>query len=158
MACGKWPSRKGFTFKRSRFAWMITDARGSAAVEFAIIAPVFLLMVLGMLAFGIYLGAVHSVRQLTSDIARATIPGTTEAERQLIAKSYVTMNVSGYAFIELDNLEINVRDSETVAHQFVVEVQYNAAELPIWGLAEFVPMPSKTITASASIRNGGYVQ
>jgi Flp pilus assembly protein TadG len=115
-------------------------------------------MILGMLGFGIYLGAAHSVRQLASDVARATIPGASEEERQVIASNFIVLNVGNYAFIEIEDLEISVRDSETAANQFVVEISYDASGLPIWGLSEFAPMPSKTITASATIVNGGYVQ
>lgn len=156
MACF---SAEAFKERRKRSSRRFGEDRsGTAAVEFAIIAPVFLMMVLGMLAFGIYLGAAHSVRQLVSDVARATISGATEQERQLIATNFIAVNVDNYAFIEIEDLEISVRDSESVPNQFVVEISYDASELPIWGFSKFVPAPSKTITATAAIVNGGFVQ
>jgi Flp pilus assembly protein TadG len=48
---------------------------GASAVEFAIIAPVFILMIVGMLAYGIYFGAANSVQQIAADAARTSIAG-----------------------------------------------------------------------------------
>lgn len=87
---------------------LLGNQNGTAAVEFAIVAPVFLLMILGMLAFGVYLGAAHSLGQLTTDVARATIPGVTGAERQSIATSFGSMNVDKYAFINIEFLKVDV--------------------------------------------------
>ena len=129
---------------------------GAAAVEFAIVAPVFLMMILGMLSGGIYLGAVHSVRQLTSDVARATIAGADEAERTHIANTYMNANVSSYVFLRPDKLKIIVNDSEVVANQFNVEIIFYADELPVWNVAGFLPFPTREIKGRASIQNGGF--
>ncbi|MFZ5617034.1 MAG: TadE family protein, partial [Pseudomonadota bacterium] len=59
----------------------IANRSGASAVEFAIVAPVLLAMLLGMLAYGIYLSADHSVRQLAADVARETIAGIDDEER-----------------------------------------------------------------------------
>jgi len=42
------------------------DPGGAGAIEFAIVAPLFLLILLGLLVYGIYLGSVHSVEQLAA--------------------------------------------------------------------------------------------
>ncbi|WP_425410843.1 TadE/TadG family type IV pilus assembly protein [Hyphococcus sp.] len=145
--------------KREAFALRLEkDVSGSAAVEFAIIAPVFLLMALGMLGFGIYLGALHSVRQLTSDIARASISGVSEEERRMIATNFVANNIDNYAFVNAENLTVALSDNKEAANQSLVEVTYDASDLPVWGLAGFVPMPGKTIVVAAAITNGGYAQ
>ncbi|WP_411817113.1 TadE/TadG family type IV pilus assembly protein [Hyphococcus sp. DH-69] len=135
---------------------MMKSRSGSAAVEFAIVAPVFLMMILGMLGGGIYLGAVHSVRQLTSDVARATIAGADEGERIFIAKHYVKTNAHSYAFLRQDKLYISVEDSDIVANQFDVEIIFYADELPIWNIAGFFPFPNREIKGRTSIRNGGF--
>lgn len=149
--------RKG-RLARGRGFDLLRNRQGAAAVEFAIIAPVFLLMVLGMLGFGVYLSAAHSVRQLSFDIARATISGVSEAERQTIAASFVETNVDKYAFINVDNLEVAVKDSESAANQSIVEVTYDASHLPIWSFVYIAPMPEKSIRARTAIVNGGYAQ
>ncbi len=48
---------------------------GTAAVEFAILAPVFLLILMGMIAFGLYLGVANAVQQLAADATRTALAG-----------------------------------------------------------------------------------
>jgi len=45
------------------------DAAGTSAVEFAMLAPIFVLLLPGMVAYGIYFGASHSVQQIAADAA-----------------------------------------------------------------------------------------
>ncbi len=128
---------------------------GSAAVEFAIIAPVFIFMMVGMLAFGIYLSAAHSIRQLSADAARASIPGLTENERTALATAFVANSAGRYAFIDPERLKVTVKDSEEYENRFDVELQYDASKLPIWNLSTIVPLPGKTIVGVTTIQNGG---
>ena len=128
---------------------------GASAVEFAIVAPIFILLVLGMIAYGIYFGAAHSVQQLAADAARTAIAGLDEAERQTLAQNFIDANGGGYVFIEADKLEVEVADNPDDAQQFVVSVKYDAANLPIWRFLERLPLPGKTISRSSTIRIGG---
>lgn len=48
---------------------------GTAVIEFAILTPVYLLLLTGMLAYGIYFGAAHALQQLAADAARTAIAG-----------------------------------------------------------------------------------
>lgn len=131
----------------------LTQSNGTSAVEFAIIAPVFLLLVFGMIAYGLYLGAVHSVQQLAADAARTAIAGLDEAERKTLAKKYIELNGAGYALIDQRRLVVNVKDSTADGQQFVVALSYDARDLPIWNL---IPnLPSQTIYRTSTIRVGG---
>ena len=66
--------RKRFLFISDRFSnlhrripsllFFKRNKSGTAAVEFAILAPVFLLILMGMIAFGLYLGVANAVQQL----------------------------------------------------------------------------------------------
>lgn len=133
----------------------IRGQTGSAAVEFAIIAPVFILMLVGMLAFGIYLSATHSIRQLSADAARASIPGLTEEERKQLATAFVAQSAHRYAFIDPEYLVVTVKDDEEHENRFDVELRYDSSELPIWSLAAITPLPGKTIVGVTTIQNGG---
>ena len=70
------------------------DRRGAAIVEFAILLPVLIVMLFGMLAYGQYFLLAHSVQQLANDAARATVAGVTPAERLTIAGATVTREKS----------------------------------------------------------------
>lgn len=133
-----------------RFA---TDAQGASAVEFAIIAPVFLLMIVGMLAYGIYFGAANSVQQIAADAARTSIAGLNATERNTLVTAFIQHNAGAYVFIDPKEVDFSIGDDASDPNQYRVTVNYDASGLPIWALP--VPMPGKTISFTSTIRLGG---
>jgi len=130
--------------------------RGTSAVEFALVMPLFLAMVFGIVVYGSYLAVVHGVQQLAAEAARSSIAGLSETERSNLAKSYVTSNASAYPLIVPANLAVNAATSSSDANVFLVTVTYNASGMFIFSLPAFVPAPSSQISRSAAIPRGGY--
>lgn len=130
-------------------------SRAATAVEFAILAPIFLMLILGMIAYGIYFGASHSIQQLAADAARIAMSGLSASERTVLVTDYINRNGSGYAFVDPSKLDISAHDSAADGSQFVVAVTYDASNLPIWGLFHGMAMPGKTIRRQSTIRIGG---
>ena len=125
---------------------------GAAAIEFAIVGPVFVLMLLGIVSYGGYFWMAHSVQQLANDGARAAVAGLSQSERTQLAQSTVTAETTSYAALRSSLMTV----SETEQSQAItVTVNYNAANSGFW-LAGFVPMPSTTISRSATVKTGGY--
>jgi Flp pilus assembly protein TadG len=60
---------------------------GGAALEFAVVAPVFLALVFGIIDFSRYAFSLISVRQAAAEAVRAASLGRTEAEVQQIARA-----------------------------------------------------------------------
>lgn len=132
-------------------------ARGGAiAVEFAMIAPVFLMIVFGILMYGSYLAVIHGVQQLAAEAARSSIAGLSETERRSLANAYVTGNVNAYPLIDPAHLTVNAATSSADANVFVVTVNYDASKMFLYSLPTFVPLPAPTIAHSAAIPRGGY--
>lgn len=129
--------------------------KGSTAVEFAILSPVYFLFLLGMIAYGIYLGAAHSVQQLASEAARLSVAGLSETERRDMARDYIVTHSSGYAFVDPEKLEILVFDSVADRTRFIVDLRYDARHLPIWSLFDGLVMPGSTIERRSTVRIGG---
>jgi Flp pilus assembly protein TadG len=127
---------------------------GAAAVEFAIIAPVFILILMTLVAYGIYLSVAHSVQQIAADAARTAVAGITETEREQLVSSYVSSSTLNGAFLDRNKLKVTVAPDPTNSNQFTVSVEYDAQNLPIWNLYSFA-MPSSTIKRFATIRMGG---
>ena len=128
---------------------------GASAVEFALIAPMFFMVLLTMLAFGIYLSAANSVQQIAADAARTAIAGLTETERNTLVKNFVDQNAAGYPFIDKAKLTVVTHDNTADGNQFVVSASYDARNLPIWYLLSNLPLPSMTIARQSTIRVGG---
>jgi Flp pilus assembly protein TadG len=114
-----------------------------------------MLFLLGMLAYGIYFGASHSIQQIAADAARTAIAGLNEAERDKLASDYIRLNAAGYPFIDPDKLTVDARDSSADGNQFVITVSYDASSLPIWSLLRDLPLPKQTILRRSTIRVGG---
>jgi Flp pilus assembly protein TadG len=131
------------------------DQSGTSAIEFALLSPIFILLLLGMVAYGIYFGASNSVQQIAADAARTAIAGLNETERQALVTSFVNNNAGGYPFVDSDKLTYQAKDSTADGKQFVVSIQYDARNLPVWNLFPALPMPGTTISRKSTIRVGG---
>lgn len=129
--------------------------RGSSAVEFAMLLPVFLTIVFGIVVFGSYLAVIHGVQQLAAEAARSSVAGMTETERSSLASTYVTNNAATYPLILPAKLTTVAATSGSNANVFVVTVNYDASTMFIYSLP-FVPKPATLITRSASIPYGGF--
>jgi Flp pilus assembly protein TadG len=129
--------------------------RGATAVEFAMVLPIFLTVVFGIVVFGSYLAVVHGVQQLTAEAARASIAGMTEAERSTLASNYVTANAGTYPLINSAKLSTAAATSPSNSNVFIVTVNYDASSMFIYALP-FVPMPPSHIVRSAAIPYGGF--
>src|ERR1700748_695204 len=129
--------------------------RGASAVEFAMLLPLFLTLVFGIVVFGSYLAVIHGVQQLAAEAARSSVAGMSDSERSSIASSYAPANVGTYPLITPNKISVNAAASSSNPNVFVVTVSYNAAGMFIYSLP-FVPAPSSTIVRSAAIPYGGF--
>jgi Flp pilus assembly protein TadG len=131
------------------------DRLGSAAIEFAVVFPVFLIVLLGTFAYGIYIGTAHSLAQLAADAARASVAGLDDQERAKIAKASITESANNYPLLNAQSLVVDAGPLADDPNEFRVAVAYDASRLPIWGFAKFLPLPATTIKSSATVRRGG---
>jgi Flp pilus assembly protein TadG len=131
------------------------SSSGTSAVEFALLSPLYFMLMFGMAAYGIYFGAGHSVQQLAADAARVAVAGLSTQERRTLAADYIARNASEYAFVDGQRVAVEVADSAADPNQFVVGVAYDARDLPIWNLFEGLPLPDMTIARRSTIRIGG---
>lgn len=138
----------------SRTGWA-KDQNGTVALEFAILTPVFLLMLTGMLAYGIYFGAAHALGQLAADAARTAIAGQDERERNALVAAFIGQNAGAYLLLDPRKLSYEIGDNPRDPNQYVVQLRYDATELPIWNLYPPLPLPSTQIVNGATIRRGG---
>jgi Flp pilus assembly protein TadG len=139
--------------RSSRFWFSVS---GTAAIEFAIVAPLLFAVVLGILSYGLYIGAVHSTAQLAADAARASVAGLNDSEREMIARRQVTVNAASYVVLDPAKLSVSAGTNALDATEFQVTVRYDARSLPIFGFGTLLPVPSQFITRSATVKQGGY--
>jgi Flp pilus assembly protein TadG len=131
-------------------------AGGASAVEFALIVPLFLMLVFGIVIYGSWLAVNHGLQQLAAEAARTSIAGLTDDERTSLAQAYVTGNAASYPLISPASLSVAAGVSPSDANVFVVTLSYDASGMFIYALPTFVPAPNPQIARSAAIPRGGY--
>ncbi len=132
------------------------DARASSAVEFALIAPCFILLVFGIMSFGTVFGIYHGVQQLASEAARASVAGLSDTESDQIARTFVAANVGSYAFLNPTNLTVSTSAGTGSSNTFKVSIRYDMSSLFIFGLSRLLTMPAPLVQRTAVIQRGGY--
>lgn len=129
---------------------------GASAVEFAIIVPVFLMILFGIITFAGYLSVVQSVQQLAAEAARASVAGLSDTERATLASNTIQTQSGNYPFIQPSRLVLVAAATDPTTSTFTVQLSYDASQSFIYSLPNLVPMPSPLIVRSAAIQRGGY--
>jgi Flp pilus assembly protein TadG len=127
--------------------------RGASALEFAIIGPVFCVLLFGILAWGGYFWMAHAVQQLANDGARVAVGGLDPTERAALAQASLTAEIGSYSFLDRTATTLSVQDNN---QQLAVQVAYDASRSPFFSMSALIPMPSSIITRKAITQLGGY--
>lgn len=126
---------------------------GAVAVEFAILGPVFLVMLIGILVWGQYFWVAHTVQQLANDSARAALAGLDTAERESLARATLAEEVADYPSLRAAAAAVSV---ENHSDRLTVSIRYDTAQDAFRAFDGLVPSPPKTVLRQASVRLGGY--
>lgn len=116
--------------------------RGAAIVEMALVLPLLLALLMGVLVYGHYFMLAHSVQQAANDGARASIVGLDAADRSAVASRAV-----GRSLQAIDGTH-SVAVSET-SEAITVAVTFTAPQ-DSFLRSSFVPSPDNVIRARAT--------
>ncbi len=128
------------------------DTGGNAAIEFAIIGPVLVLLLMGIFTYGGYFLTAHTVQQMANDAARSAIAGLDDSERLMLARDSALASLTNQTHMRgaISRLELR-RDGANIA----VDVTYDASEDLYWSFESLLPVPAPQISRTATIRLGG---
>ncbi|NYF32348.1 MULTISPECIES: TadE/TadG family type IV pilus assembly protein [Sphingopyxis] len=127
-------ARTGLTLARGE--------RGAAIVEMALVLPLLLALLMGVLVYGQYFMLAHNVQQAANDGARASIVGLDLADRSAVATRAVARSLQTVGGTH------SVAVSET-SEAITVAVTYTAPQ-DSFLRSSFVPSPDHVIRASAT--------
>jgi Flp pilus assembly protein TadG len=130
--------------------------RGASAVEFAIVFPLFVAVLFGILIYGSYIGIIHGVQQIAAEAARASVGGLSDSERQTLARDNIAASLASYPLIAATRLTLESASTDAGTRVFSVTVRYDASDMFIFQLPTIVSGPDKIIVRSAAIQRGGY--
>ncbi|PZO02896.1 MAG: pilus assembly protein TadE [Alphaproteobacteria bacterium] len=126
--------------------------RGSAAVEFALVGPMFILLLIGTVVYGGWMWMAQGVQHLAAEGARAAIAGINADERAALARSAVSDSLEG-TILDAKSVQVSVVSDAGAVR---VTIIYDASGHPLMALAKLVPSPPQSIRREAVVRTGGY--
>jgi Flp pilus assembly protein TadG len=129
---------------------------GTAAVEFAIVAPVLLMLVFAAIFYSIYFTAYLGVRQAAIEGARAAVAGMSTAERSQLAIARATTIMNSYGSLMGASSNATITAAQQGTGLLKVSVSYDISSSPIMGYGSFLPLPSPTIQSDVIVANGSY--
>ena len=138
--------------------------RGAVAVEFALVAPVFLLLVFGTMVFALYFATFAAVIQGASEGARASVGGLTGAERDQLARARVRDLLGGYRpLLDPDRATVETQALAGAMPSYRVSVSYPVGDFGFgWfygflgALGDGSAQAPQTVSYSVTVANGGY--
>ena len=141
---------------RRTTGWISRQEQGAAAVEFAMISPVFLALVLGSISYGYLFWVNHGIQQLASEAARSAVAGLSDSERDRIARDFVAANAPAYGALDPNKITVATAIGAAPASTFQVSIGYDLTGYFLYQFDRVLPLPDPKILRTAAIQRGGY--
>jgi Flp pilus assembly protein TadG len=133
------------------------DQAGSALIEFALIAPVFLMLVFGIVVYGLYFATSIAVTYAAAEAARASEAGLSDSERESLANAAAQSIIADYTpLLAVASATITSGPAPGNSGLFEVTVAYDFHSFGLAGLATVLPIPTTNPSASVTVSHGGY--
>jgi Flp pilus assembly protein TadG len=123
------------------------------AIEFALLGPLLIVLLMGMVVYGGWFWLAQSVQTLATESARAALAGLDAAEQEQLARDFVAQEAATEAGLDPRRLSVAV---ETDATAIRVRIVMDASDHPLLAFAALVPAPPDHIVRTAVIRTGGF--
>ncbi len=125
-----------------------SDQRGAALIEFALLAPLLLMLLMGIVSYGSWYFVAHGVQQAANDAARAALGGINVAERATIARDTAIRAIDRGSGMRSERAAVTVEDDGA---SLVVRIAYDAGDNPALRSA-LLPMPPTLIRRDAAVQ------
>jgi Flp pilus assembly protein TadG len=139
-----------------RNARSLASRRATAALEFALVSPVLILIIMGVVIFGLYMTLLHEVQELASSAARASVAGLNQTERNTLATNFINNFVANSGLLVPADVTVATTTTGTPPTSYQVSVTYNLKDTPIPALGSLVSLPNTSIQRTAIVQFGGY--
>ena len=113
-----------FDQTKSRLNALRRDENGAVAVEFALLAPLLFALLFGIVCLGYAIGINHSIHQLATSAARASLEGLNYSERKAEAESYLENAGAHYPLLDMAALEWTAEVAQGSAPHITVQINY----------------------------------
>lgn len=156
---------------RSSLQWMLRDGEdrtgslpkphgeagretGAVALEFAIVAPLFFMLLIAILVYGIYFTVWIGVTGAAQEGARASVAGLSPAERKALAVNTVNKILDDMPIVARDHATVIADAVQGDPRLFQVSVTYDFSSFGFGAYAALLPLPAASPTATVTVSNG----
>ncbi len=108
-----------------RFHRYATGQDGATAVEFAIILPLLLSMLFGIIAFGQYFAIANSLQQFAAEAARYSVSEPFDTARQARAEAFLASPDARFSFLNAQNISHTITVAEGAIPSIQVTLVYD---------------------------------
>lgn len=124
---------------------LLRQTHATALIEFALLAPVLIVLLLGILGYGQYIFAAHTLQQMANDAARSAIVGQTPQSRDARARTNVAQALARAPLGAAGSVVTAVGEADgRIAITLTADTRELAMMLPT-----MVPMPQPVIERRA---------
>lgn len=134
---------------------LMVDTGGSVAVEFIFLAPLFLLLMLNIMTGGIYIGAYHTLQHTTAEAARASLAGSNDSERLLLAQQSINTALATGYLVKPQAIKLQIGSVGSDQTTYRVALSFDAGSLGLSKVPGFSAFAPSTLTSSYDVRRGG---
>lgn len=134
--------------RRGLFCRLGQDRAGSMVVEAAFALPLLITLMIGIVSYGIWLMAAHSVQEAANHAARAAIAGINQAERDSLVDASLDNGLLANGTVDAER--VTVTTSLDGAY-YTVSIRYDAANSGIFA-SGLIPLPDEIIERDAVVR------
>lgn len=135
----------------SRLRHLAADRSGAVLIEAAFALSLLLVMLVGIVTYGLWLMTANSLQQIANEAARSALGAMSAAERQELVDRSIASSLLHTGAVVADRVTVSTAlDGDF----FTVTLSYDATANAIFS-ATLIPLPADTIVRSAGIEIGG---
>lgn len=123
------------------------DQAGAVIIEAALGLVMLIVVLVGIVTYGFWFMAAHSLQQVANEAARATLGAMDTSERDELVQRSIDNSIAQTGAIDARLLHV---DTDTNEGFYTVTLTYDASNFPLFE-SSLIPLPSDTIRRSASI-------
>jgi Flp pilus assembly protein TadG len=133
---------------KSVLARLHGSSEGAAVIEAAFILPVIIMLLMGILTYGRWFMAAHSLQQAANDAARAAVAGLDDTDRGKIVDNSIDNSALNEGTLERDLVTVAKARSTTY---YTVTLTYDVAKSNL-GETAMVPLPGGPLVRKSTVK------
>lgn len=128
------------------------DQSGSVVVEAAFALPIVILLLVGVISYGMWFATANTLQQVANEAARSVLGSLSVEERQMLVDQSIDNSLLHSGLVKADDVEVS---TAVDGRFFTVTLFYDNSQNALFKQT-LVPMPAAGVTRRATIELSGF--